>query len=267
MTRGMLDNSDLADINQKLPELETLWRKVNAFDPEMFSIRFPHESTIPIAGVCFQDASDSLTGARHAVHEYYAHGRWYRERRNPPLEITAIFFERYYLDDAALRLYSGGERIAKAIIAMLEISESALKPFRRSRTSEQSILAKYLSNTSIAPETVSTAVLSLGRSAEWHATIEYRNRWVHDQPPRVKGFGISYSRKKRWKSTTPGNAVLAVGGGDEPEYSIDQIAGFITSALDGFTSTLRACVDHYIEILKERGITLGQNGSLQTDLW
>ena len=92
---------------------------------------------------------------------------------------------------------------------------------------------------------------------EWCATIKYRNRWVHEQPPTVKGLGIVYKRKKnetRWKPLSTGKGyTLEVVGGDVPEYSIEELIGFIQPAMFQFTDTLTSVVNFYMKLLEDSG--------------
>jgi hypothetical protein len=98
-------------------------------------------------------------------------------------------------------------------------------------------------------------------SSEWQRTIEYRDTWVHQQPPIVKGTGITYKRERRWKQSKTGNSYeLGIGGGDEGEYSIDDLLRFIRPGLFQFTDKLAEIVEFYISELVEKDITIGKTG-------
>ena len=110
---------------------------------------FPPGSKIPIAAVCLQDVTSTLQEVKHALFEALAYILWYRERKNPPNEHLAIFFGRFYADDATLRLYAAGEHLAEAIVCMLEIDKESLRKYRKTgrpddQGSQQSAVGKVL---------------------------------------------------------------------------------------------------------------------------
>jgi hypothetical protein len=267
MSGFVLQDSLVAQISRQLPDLAPLGKVVKlALTPDLISVQFDHECTIPVAVVCLQDAFDTLLAARYALSELHAHRIWYGQEREDPDELLAAFFGRFYAEDTALRLYSAGEHLANAIVFMLEISDEELSKHRtQSRVSQQSIVGHYL--VADRPrDPVTKAVTTLAQSQAWRDTLAYRNRLVHEQPPTVKGLGIVYNRRKRWKASRSGKQYkLGIGGGDEPDYSVDDLLSFIQPASFAFTSALTAVVDHYIEFLGHYGITV-ENAKLEIDI-
>ena len=258
MSRGLLDDETLLSISGQLPSIEDLQKTVLEFSPDLLSTNFKPDSLIPLAGVCLQDAVNTLSEARYALHEALAHRIWYLEKREPKNRFAAVFFGRFYTDDIALRLYSGGEHLAKAIVNMLEIREQDLTPYRRRRVSRLAILRNYLRKER-PTSAVTVAVLGLTDSRLWLDTVKYRNAWVHSQPPLIKGLGIVYKRGQRWKLSDTGNShVLGFGGGDEPEYSLDDLLEFMRPALFRFAETVNTIVQFYIELLKNHGFSLSE---------
>src|SRR5215213_5984158 len=120
MSRGLLGDEGLAELAKELPNLQTLREIIHSLPPGFIPIKFHHDSSIPVAAVCFQDASHTVHEANYAFHEVLAHRKWYLEKREEPNVDAATFFSRYYLDDVALRLYSAGEHLANAIFFMME---------------------------------------------------------------------------------------------------------------------------------------------------
>lgn len=256
MSRGELDELTLGRIANRLPDLQPLWTCVCGLSPDFISMNFDPNSTIPVAAVSLYDAVNVLSEARYALHEAYAHRIWYSEKSPTPNPTAAIFFSRFYLDDAALRLYAAGEHVATAIIMMLEIDSEKLKPYRKERVSLTSIIGHFLKD-QMAGHPITRAVLELASLQEWQKTITYRNKWVHDKPPTIQGLGIVYERRKRWKVVQKGDRVTQVlhfGGGDTPQYSIDDLFGFIQPALVGFTQTLTSIAQFYLDLLRQHGI-------------
>ena len=259
MSRGMLDDSDWEPYVKELPDLGRLQELVNQVSsPDILSIscldRDSYQSLFPVASVCFHDAHETLWGACYALTEIFAHDIWYLKKKTPPNEMAAALFGRFYADDAALRLYSAGEHLANGIIMMLEISDEELRPYRDKgkRTSQQSIVGNYLRKEKPShPITIS--VIRLSDSKEWQATMKYRGRLVHEQPPTVKGLGIVYKRRIRWEPTPNGKGYTLQGGGDEPEYSVDELVSFIKPATFRFRDTLTSVIEFYKELLQNTG--------------
>lgn len=245
--------------------MDDLQEMVTSFSPDILSgalhpdgtYAFPPESSVPVASVCLQDAVHTLKEARYALSEVFTHQIWYLEKRDSPNEMAAAYFGRFYAADAALRLYSAGEHLANAIIMMLEISDEDLKPYKQKgkqeRISQQSIVGHFL-KAQKPHHPITEAVNKLVDSKDWRDTIDYRNKWVHEQPPTVKELGIVYKRGRRWKPLPNEKGyTLGVGGGDAPEYSVDGLVGFINPAMFKFTDTLTSVVKFYTELLKDAG--------------
>jgi len=252
MSRGMLDETDVKRISQETPDLSNLQQIATFSSPAFISISFPYKSNIPIASICLRDAVHTLAEARYALFEALAHQVWYHQKKEPPKEMAAAFFGRYYTDDAALRLYSAGEHLANGIIMMLEITDEDLNPYKKKRISQQLVVGCYLRSKKMS-HPITEAVNKLVDSKEWCTTINYRNRLVHEQPPTVKGLGIVYKRGKRWKLLPNGRYTLGIGGGDKPEYSAEDLVGFIKPAMFTYTDTLTSVVEFYTELLKGAG--------------
>jgi hypothetical protein len=253
MSRFLLDDSTLARISQELPDLQDLERVASSFAPDVISMSFPPESPIPVAAVCLQDATNTLFEARYALHELFAHRIWYREKIEPPNELAAMFFIRFYADDVASRLYSAGEHLANAIIFMLEIGEQHLKKYKNQRTSQQSAVGNFLKKEK-PTHPITAMVLKLAQSKEWKNTVEYRNKCVHEQPPTVEGLEIiykyrPYKRQKRWRSSATGDYTLELGSIDKPEYSsVDDLVRFVAPASFHFTEALTKVTQFYEQL-------------------
>jgi len=253
MSRGILDKTDAERISQETPELSELEGIVLSLTPDFLSISSRRDTDFPIASVCFHDALHTLQEATYALSEVFAHRIWYLEKKDHPDKMCATFF-------GALRLYSAGEHLANGIIMMLEITDEDLKPYKvkgkqgKERISQQSVVGNYLRSQKMS-HPITEAVNKLVDSKEWCTTINYRNRLVHEQPPTVKGLGIVYKREKRWKLSPKGEYTLGIGGGDKPEYSVEELVKFIQSAMFQFTDTLTSVFKFYIGLLKSCGLT------------
>lgn len=257
MSRGLLDQSAWETIYQQTPNSENLQSIILLrLAPDFISIPLSYSkgSKVPIAAVCFRDAFYTFQDSLYALREVLAHQIWYKEKKKPPNEMAAAFFGRFYADDVARRLYSAAEQIADGIIMMLEITHEDLKPCQKKGRSQRSIVGHFLKKHK-PHHPITKAVTKLEASQEWLSTMKYRRRLVHDQPPTVKDLGIVYNRRVRWKNQPNGRARLLLGGGDTPEYTIDNLLEFIKPATFRFKDTFTAVLEFYRKILKTSGMT------------
>ena len=266
MSRGILDDADCEKIYQEIPDLSNLGDMVFHLPPDFIPIHFPPKSDIQEVPAIFHDVFHTLEHAVYALREVFAHQIWYLEKKDPPNKMAAALFGRYYADDVALRLYSAGEQyLVDAIKKMLEISEKQLALYRMGRKEKykrEGINPRKITRLEIVGDFLSAqkpvypfteAITSLTDLKEWKTTVDYRNRWVHEQPPTVAGMGIVYKRGKRWKPLPNERYTLSIGGGDKPEYSVEDLVGFVQPAMFKFTYTLNSVIKFYIELLKDAG--------------
>ena len=211
-----------------------------------------------------KDAVDVLGEARFAVHESLADWLYYSERVQPAQPDQAVFFGKFYLDDAALRLYAVGEHMAEAIMCMLEVEEKGLKSYRERGSSRQVAVGKYLQKEKPESE-LTLAVEELLALEDWRWTISYRGEWVHAQPPTVAGTGIVFRRGKRWEEGD-GSRILRVGGGDEPTLTVPELSRRLVSALREAHRCLSRVSDYYRRVLTEAGMVFKDGGRISIPL-
>jgi ribosomal protein S13 len=255
MSRGKLDKETVMRIEKELPDVGDVRIATLHLQPDLISIGFPPNSDIPVAAVCLQDATSMLEEARYALLEALEHIAWHREKREPPDESDAVFFGKFYADDAALRIYAAGEHLANAIVSMLgikkEVSEyKKLKLAKKKNVlSKQAIVGNYLIDNDPRHE-VTKAILKLKDSVEWKKTRKYRDDWVHGKPPIIKGMGIEYERRNRL-IVRAGSIGITVGGGDAPQYSVDDLLDFMKPALFLLTEAITEIVEYYVDFLNK----------------
>jgi len=253
---NFIDRETHEQANQKLPDIDRLTKRIACLTVDFISIKYKPESNFPIAGACFQDASRTLAEARYALLESFAHKIWYLEKMSPPNEFAAVFFGRFYADDAALRLYSAAEHLAKAAVYIFDIADDKIVS---NRTGSRFTTVRKILLQEQPTHLITSAIDELHNSNEWQDTIGYRNTWVHQQPPIVEGLGTAFTRERRWKKSEASKGyALGIGGGDEPEYSIDDLLGFIRPALFQFTDKLTQISEFYIAELEKKGLTINE---------
>ncbi len=255
MSRYKLDKESAAKVERELPNLHDVRITSLNFQPDFISMGFPPGSTIAIAAICLQDVTSALEESRYALFEALAHLVYYREKCEPPDEMEAVFFGKFYADDAALRIYAAGEHLANAIVNMLEIKKE-VREFKKLKlaksknvVSKQAVVGNYLIENNPAHE-ITKAILKLKESEEWKKTRKYRDDWVHSKPPLIKGMGIGYERRNRLKVTATSIGV-SFGGGDAPQYSVDDLLGFIKAALFLLTEAVTETVEFYVDFLNK----------------
>ncbi len=254
MPRDKLDRETAARVESQLPAVSEVRRASLALQPDIISAYFPQGSLIPIATVCFQDATCALEEARYALLEALAHVVWNREKRKPANEMEAAFFGKFYSDDAAVRIYAAGEHLANGIVNMLDIRTEVTQYKQQIKgkniVSKQALVGSYLIENYPDLE-LTKALLRLKQSDEWKKTRTYRDAWVHGKPPIIKDVGIGYERRNRLKVTAD-SIGITVGGGDEPHYSVDELLGFTKPALTLLIQAVAVAVQTYSKVLDER---------------
>lgn len=265
MSRGLLDDATLEQIDQRLPDLTPVTDLVRRLLPDHLSIKFSPESDIPIAAVCLRDAVDVLEQAHYALHEVYAHQIWYREKRASPSEAAAVFHGQFYAQDLAFRLYSAAEHVADGIIMMLGITDTDLKSFRHTKRVSQALVVGHYLLQQRKDEPITAAIRPLSRLSAWDQTTKYRNDLVHAQPPTVAGLGNVYKRARRWRTiaATPTNVaqhVLDLGGGDMPEYTLDDILAFLEPSFVTLVAVTHAVAEFYVVLLDKHGFRMTAGG-------
>ena len=257
MLRGTLTDEEKSSISAKLPNLDDLLRVSVYLDAEWDSRRFGHEPMIPIAGVCLRNAISMLSMSRFAVYEAYAHRIWYCEHAaRDNAKLYALWLGRFFADDAALRLYVVGEYLADAIIIMLRISDDDLKPYREKYMSHQTVIGNYL-GTKLPEHEITKAVVRLKSTPEWKWIRDYRDEWVHEQPPLMAGLGRQFNREPKWKpvkgASIPQRALSITSEGDPPKYTVDDLLNNAQSALFAVTETITTLLEYYSQLVRNEG--------------
>lgn len=255
LTRGDLSQSEYEEIQRELPVFDSTYSTILALSPDVVSMAFPPQSSAAIASVCLRDSIEALTEVKFSLREALAHKIWYEKYDSGENSWMAISFGKYFADNAALRLYSASEHLANGIVNMLEISEADLSGVKKkeNRISRQVIVGTYLREKHPG-HPITQIAMKLKDAKEWKDALDYRNTWVHDQPPRVKGLGISYARRKRWVITDKYHQ-LSFGGGDEPKYSIEEILEFIRPAASLFSEALGEVTAYFAKLFEGRNGT------------
>ncbi len=257
--RGLLSKERLLEIDNSIPEISLLCRRIIGFMPNAVALFYGPESDMPIAIVCLQDSAEYLQEARYALHACMASIIWHREERTPPNEVAGIFEGRFYADDTALRLYSAAEHLASFIQEFLSISDDDLEPYRKARISKASILGHFLLK-EMPNHQITHSVQELLENESWRFTTSYRNKWVHDQRPRLKGMEIVFDRRDRWLKADTTKHML-FGGGDEPSLTIDELVEYMCGSFIAFARVLGDVSKNFVSQVE--GLETDEEGNVK----
>src|SRR5262249_44645455 len=122
------------------------------------------------------------------------------------------------------------------------------------RVSQQVVVAHYL-KAERSDWRLTDKLVRFGMSADWRFAMNYRNRWVHEQPPLVDGLGIQYRRELPWiVSKDKSRKLLAVGAGDPPEFNVAELLPRIQNAYRGLIGVVASTMEEYFAILHTHGV-------------
>lgn len=267
--RGSITQDEVKEISSKLPNIEFLVRTRPNLDAELVSRRFAHNPKFPVAGTCLADAISTLAECRFAVYEASAHKIWYESHANEIeyADLYGLYTARFFCDDAALRLYAVGEYLAEAIIILLNINKKHLE--RQKNASLQNRVGEYL-RTKFPNHVFTRYVGDLLESDGWRQTRDYRDRWVHGQPPLIEGLGRQFKRQTRWVRLTDSEIAewqaiypdFGTGAkirmsltslGDKSELTIDDLLGDVRGALFAVSALTEKLVSYFFEMVKSQG--------------
>jgi hypothetical protein len=130
-----------------------------------------------------------LNEVRSALIEAEACKVFYEECE--PNTMEAIYWARFYLDDAALRLNSSGEHLLRSMIYYWSLG---VDPKARESLLIKVITASGKSHLPQVSEVVATSLRGL--TTDWNECKKYRDDWVHNERPGIDGLGweVSFNR-------------------------------------------------------------------------
>ncbi len=228
-----------AEIKSKLPvKIGEVYEQVIRLTPPFVALPGGPKERLSRAVVCLQDAAGMGQEVVYALSEALAHIAWYRdEHPAAPKQLEAVFFGKYYADDATLRLYAAGEDVAEFVIDFIGMDRRDLTNSKtKKKESKASKLGAYLLRKK-PKERITKLLQKLINNGDWKKAMDYRNTWVHAQPPTIEGTGIVYKRKLRWEKQGC-KYKLTFGGGDKPDYNLDELLEVFIRATHGFGELL-----------------------------
>ena len=210
---------------------------------------------------CLDDARKRYSQIQYSLYEALTCVIWNREFAIQPCEENAIFTGEYYLSYATLLMYAAAEDISFFIVHFLNIDvdikaffdteEGKRKLESGNITSNAAKVGIYLfENNNGHP--VTNIICKLHNNSDWHKALEYRNTWVHEKPPSIKGAGGEFTRKKNVIVDANGNEVMIIKAPPQ-KYSIDDLCNIVLNATKALAITLAELAEIVItekEVLK-----------------
>jgi hypothetical protein len=258
MTRGELDRDTLSYLDRLVPEAITLQKRTLKLNPSFIEMGLGPKTDKGTAAVCLDDAADLLTEARFALHEAHAHWLWHSEPKNRSSSVSALFWSRFYLDDSLLRTYSAGESVGAFLY--IEFGGPDLRRAGGQPTTHSRLLsAADRIKTAGHRDVLARKTMALVENPSWIFLKRYRDEWLHDQRPRLKGLGITYGRRPRWEHSSDGRTFsMTIGGGDPPRVTIEELFEHADEAYKGIRKLLSLSCGRLEQTLRAaRSSTLG----------
>lgn len=262
--RGNLTEEARLAINEKIPTIDR--RIMLATFPGLVTGAHDllNDKFLSTALECLSDARKRFQNVQTALFEAYACIAWYRELSpNKPKELEAVSSGKFFLDYVTLLLYATAEDISFFIIHFLDIADEVEKMAKDPVIQKQLAKRKISSNAgkvgfylakNARENEITKAVLTLHNNTNWKQAINYRNAWVHDKPPIIHGLGIEFSRKKHVVQDENGKRSMFMGGGTEPQFTIDELADIVQKA----TTELAECLSTITNIVIREREALGE---------
>lgn len=266
-SRGERSEADLAEINSEIPEAVSLEKRALDLNPDKVAMLFGPRSDRDKAAACLQDVAAFLTEARYALFEARAHWIWHTKDSPREPNIAGLFWAQYYLDDAVLRMYSTGEHAAGFIGCYFGIGRDAIRTASgktKGRGASRLAGLGWYGRSVERAEPILERLVALLDDASWAFVSEYRNKWVHEQRPRLQGLGDTYARRTRWKkakhrlsdlnvlgtSVSEGQRdvttyMLGLGSGDPPDLTIDVFFEKTTHAYALLRDLVEGCCEEF----------------------
>ncbi len=261
--RGALSDVKRDQIISMLPSVSESLRIATQISPGVDLHDLIENTNLGIALVCLGDAYDRFIQVRMALFEAQACLSWYRhESQQAPQEFEAALTSRFYLDHVGLLLYAIGEDISAFIVHFL-CSGSDLQTYLQDPRNQKILESKSISSNSAKtglyinekfPEhEITNIIRELHSNRAWGESINYRNTWVHDQPPIIAELGMRYARESRIQEVNGERLSIEFGGGSEPEYTIDELLAIMVEATRALTVALTGLLEMVIRERQEMG--------------
>jgi len=252
--RGTLSEAKLREISSRLPQLDARFPLATFPTPLIDLHDLTHSGHFGIALACLSDAGFRLQEMHLGLNEAYACLSWYREEAPQQQDVEAVLTSRFYVDHVALLLYAAAEDIAAFVINYLECEADYTNFAQTQRharvTSNAAKVGMYMTQRHPTHD-ITNAILTLRQVPQWDQALEYRNKWVHEQPPLVEGLGMQFNRISR---ISPDGTSIIFGGGAPPEYTVDQLLEIMHQATAAFAS----CFSQLLDLVIQRRRALGE---------
>lgn len=228
-------------------------KRIISRSPHQLAVGLGPNSQIPITWVVLAHASNAVQAARYHLYMALHERIYYAKFRKPPDPGSGNVLADFFFTSFSLHAIAAEAHIAVSLARFFNVqdkrsrgvlaphSRDVYKELQRRRTgrSYRGLLEPFQS----------------GRNSDWTWLRDFRNRWAHMNPVRVKELGIQYSmdfrRKSFWaqdpKSRT---ASITYSGGDPAEITISEMLdlgvrsfNLLGKQFDSYISQLEADIE------------------------
>jgi hypothetical protein len=159
--------------------------------------------------------------------------------------------QRFFLEDAAMRLYSAAEHLAEAIASYAELDPREVKAAPKT---SQWVKVAYVLKAHASHQTFRESMLTLRRVPAWKRCVSYRNAVVHQQPPLLGGSGLAWRRRNPWQQNADGSWTMVVRTSDPPQEHFPGLHDAVVDSTAELVDRLGLIWDAYWERLASRGV-------------
>jgi len=244
---GNLPKEEVGKIILRIPNINNERFRL-AIDINLFLINTDHLNNTNLIGAieCLDDARKRYSQIQYSLYEALTCVIWNREFALQPCEKNAIFTGEYYLIYATLLMYAAAEDISAFIIHFMNINTD-IKAFFESKkgkrklekedvTSNAAKIGIYLFEKNRG-HPITKIILKLHKNSDWQKALEYRNTWVHEKPPTIKGSGVEFTREKNVTVDANGNKFITIKAPLQ-KYSINDLCDIGLNVTEALAITL-----------------------------
>lgn len=195
---------------------------------------------------CLMDARKRFSQIQYSLYQALTCVTWNREFTSTSSEENAIFAGQYYLSYVSLLLYAAAEDIASFIIRFMNIKADISVYFKTDKGKRKLKGMKFPSDhvkvgiflrENYKGHPLTNICSNLKADQDWQKALDYRNTWVHDKPPSIKGSGVEFTREKNSAIDSNGNQVTYLSL-PKQEYTIDDLMDICLKAGEAFATAL-----------------------------
>lgn len=204
------------------PTLE-IQRRIISRSPSFLAVQMGPASLVPNAWAVLSHVSNATQAARFHLYMALYERLRYRKYLKPLNPQGGDVLADFYFTSFALHAVAAEGQMALSLARLHGMPGSGRKGFRA--PSSHAIYEFLCKHTSGRPFAKFLAAFH-DRDEDWKWVKNFRDRWAHMNPVRVKEFGIQYSmdfKKDSFWTKDSNVQSIEIGGGDPPETTVPEM--------------------------------------------